>query len=138
MTAYRLDRRFVMPAIGVHLVAAGIAAALAFLLWWPFGVVAVLLLLNAVRVWAFPLSVARADELGVRLGGLLTVKPVRVEWSAVESVSVQDARLVIDRTGELLLVFPLAYVGDRANEFVRDVHDRLNAANGYTRFDPDA
>lgn len=138
MTAYRLDRRFVLPAIGVQVIVAGIAAVLAFLVWWPFGVVAALVLFNAVRMLALPPGVARADESGIRLGGLLTVKPVRVEWSEVESVSVDGARLFFDRGDDRTLVFPLAYVGDRMNELVRDVHDRLNLANGYRRFDPDA
>lgn len=138
MTAYRLDRRFVLPAIGVHIIAAGIAAALAYLVWWPFGVLAALLLLNALRVWAFPPGVARADELGIRLGGPMTVKHVRLVWTDVESVSVDGPRLFIDRGDDGTLVFPLAYVGDRAEEFVRDVHTRLNKANGYQRFDPDA
>lgn len=138
MTGYRLDRRFVLPAIGLQVIAAGIASVLAFILWWPFGVLAALLLLNAVRMLALPPGVARADESGIRLGGPLTVKHVRVEWSDVESVSVDANRMFIDRGGDSTLVFPLAYVGDRANELVRDVYDRLNTANGYRRFEPDA
>ena len=35
-----------------------------------------------------------------------------------------------------ILSFPLAYVGVRRDELVRDIYDRLNTANGYTRFDP--
>lgn len=138
MTGYRLDRRFVLPAIGLQVIVAGIAALLAFIVWWPFGLLSALLVLNAIRMFILPPGVARADESGIRLGGPLTVKPERVEWSEVESVRVDDARLFIDRGGDRTLVFPLAYVGDRASEFVRDVHDRLNAANGYQRFDPES
>ena len=46
MTGYRLDRRFVLPAIGLQMIVAGIAALLAFIVWWPFGLLSVLLLLN--------------------------------------------------------------------------------------------
>lgn len=138
MTGYRLDRRFVLPAIGLQVIGAGIASVLAFILWWPFGVLAVLLLLNAVRMLALPPGVARADESGIRLGGPLTVKHVRVEWSEVESVSIDNHRMLIECGDHRTLVFPLAYVGDRANELVRDVYDRLNKANGYTRFEPGA
>lgn len=136
MTGYRLDRRFVLPAIGLQVVAAGIASVFAFILWWPFGILAALLLLNALRMLALPPGVARADESGIRLGGPLTVKHVRVEWSEVESVSVDSNRMFIERGDDRTLVFPLAYVGPRANELVRDVYDRLNLANGYKRFDP--
>lgn len=138
MTGYRLDRRFVLPAIGLQMIAAGIASVVAFILWWPFGVLAVLLLLNAARMLAWPPGVARADEAGIRLGGPLTVKHVRIEWSEVESVKVDGHRMLIECGGDRTVVFPLAYVGDRANELVRDVYDRLNLANGYTRFEPDA
>lgn len=138
MTGYRLDRRFVLPAIGLQMIVAGIAALLAFIVWWPFGLLSVLLLLNGARMFALPPGVAHADETGIRLGGPLTGKRQRVEWSQVESVSVDGSRLLIDRGDDRTLVFPLAYVGDRADELVRDVHDRLNTANGYQRLDPDA
>ncbi|AWB90820.1 hypothetical protein [Aeromicrobium chenweiae] len=135
MTKYRLDRRFTLPAIGVHLIAAGIVAALAFLVWAWLGVLAVLLLLNAVRVFAFPPVVARLDPLGVRLGGLMTMKPVRVVWTQVEDVSVDHARLRFDQGAEGAVTFPLAYAGKRAEELVREVYDRLNTANGYSRYE---
>ncbi|MFI5429482.1 hypothetical protein [Aeromicrobium sp. UC242_57] len=136
VTKYRLDRQFVLPAIGLHLVVAGAAAALAFIVWEPLGVLAVLLLLNAVRVLAVPPHVARTDATGVQLGGPMTVKRVKIEWSEVEDVSVENLRLFFDRGNERVLVFPLAYVGKRASELAADVRERLNTANGYSRYDP--
>lgn len=138
MTSYRLDRRFVLPAIGIHLVAAGIVAALAFFFWPPLGALSVLLLLNAVRVLALPPWVARLDDTGVRLGGPMTVKAVRVEWSEVEDVTVEGGRLFFDRGESRVLVFPLAYVGPRATELAKDVRQRLDDANGYTTYEPPA
>ncbi|MRJ75571.1 hypothetical protein GEV29_03400 [Aeromicrobium sp. SMF47] len=135
MTKYRLDRRFTLPAIGIHLIAAGLVAALAFWVWAPLGVLTVLLLLNALRVFAFPPAVVRADPSGVRLGGLMTMKPVRVVWTEVEDVTVDRTRLVFDRGDAGTTAFPLAYVGPRAEELVREVYDRLNTANGYTRYE---
>jgi hypothetical protein len=134
--AYRLDRRFTLPAVGIHFVAAGVFAAAAFLLWKPLGVVAVLLLLNAARVVAFPPVVAKTDADAVQLGGAMTVKRVQVAWADVEDVTVEDARLFFDRGNDRVLVFPLAYVGRRAQDLARDVRDRLNTANGYSKYDP--
>ncbi len=45
-------------------------------------------------------------------------------------------RLFVDRGSDAVLAFPLAYVGGRATELLRDIYDRLNAANGYRRFTP--
>ncbi|WP_456695177.1 hypothetical protein [Aeromicrobium sp. P5_D10] len=133
---YRLDRRFVLPAVGLHIVAAGVLAALAFVWWPPLGILAALLVVNALRVLAMPPHVALTDSAGVRLGGPMTVKRLRIEWSEVEDVSVEGARLFFDRGDSRLLVFPLAYVGTRAGELAADVRERLNAAHGYRRYDP--
>ncbi|NRQ49110.1 hypothetical protein [Aeromicrobium stalagmiti] len=136
MTNYRLDRRFTLPAIGVHLIAAGVVAALAFLAWAPLGILAGLLLLNALRTYAFPPVVARTDQGGVRLGGRMTVKPVQIAWSQIDDVSVDRAHVFFDREDADTLAFPLAYVGRAAEPFVREVHERLNEANGYRRYEP--
>lgn len=136
VTKYRLDRRFVLPAIGVHLIAAGIAALLAFTVWEPLGVLAILLLLNAVRVLGWPPHVALLDTTGARLGGVMTVKRVHIAWTDVENVTVESSRLFFDRGDTSVLVFPLAYVGGRASELATEVRERLNKANGYRRYDP--
>ncbi|MCW2830440.1 MAG: hypothetical protein JWP31_1132, partial [Aeromicrobium sp.] len=55
-----------MPAIGLHVIGAGIFAALAFVLWAPLGIVAGVLLLNAARLSAFPSVAVRTDHSGVQ------------------------------------------------------------------------
>lgn len=135
---YRLDRRFVLTSVGVQMVAAGVAAMLAFLVWGWIGILTLLLLLNAVRVLAVPPSVARTDDHGAKLGGPTSAKPVQVEWTDVDDVAIDKSNLVIDRTDGSSVVFALPYLGARAGELVRDVYDRLNTANGYRRFDPNA
>jgi hypothetical protein len=66
----------------------------------------------------------------------LTVRPVHISWLDVEDVSTDGGRLLVDRGRGEVLAFPLAYVGGRADELLRDVYDRLNTAHGYQRFDP--
>jgi hypothetical protein len=137
-TTYRLDRRYVLTSVGVQLIGAGIAAMLAFLVWEWIGLAAAALLLNAVRVLVLPPTVAKADAEGVRLGGPVSARPVHVRWADVEDVSIGQGELVFSRTDGGSVVFSLMHLGARAHDFVRDVYDRLNTANGYTRFDPDA
>ena len=142
LTNYRLDRRFVLLAVGINVMFAGVAAALAFFLSsvaalaWVFGILSVAALLNALRVYAFPPVVARTDPGGLRVGGPLTVKPIRVPWLEVEDVTTGDGRLFVDRGNDEVIAFPLAYVGGRATELLRDLYERLNTANGYRRFNP--
>ncbi|MEJ7634788.1 hypothetical protein [Aeromicrobium sp.] len=142
MTNYRLDRRFVLPAVGLHVIIAGFAAALAFFLAsvgalsWVFGVLAVLALLNALRVVALPPVVVRVNAVELRLGGRLTVQPVHVSWLAIEDVTRAGGRLLVDRGNGEVLAFPMAYVGVRANDLLIEIYERLNSANGYRRFDP--
>ncbi len=142
LTNYRLDRRFVLLAVGTNVMVAGVSAALALFLSsvaalaWIFGLLAVAAVANAVRVFAFPPVVARTDPGGLRLGGPLTVKPIHVPWLDIEDVTIDSARLFVDRGGDAVVAFPLAYVGSRATELLRDIYDRLNTANGYRRFTP--
>jgi hypothetical protein len=138
VTSYRLDRLAVMPLIGLHVIGAGIATLLAFFVWEPLGVLVALLLLHVVRLVVWPPTVARTDAGGIRLGGQFTTRPVRVEWSEIDDVSRESGALLFDRGDAGTLSFPMAYVGARSDELVRDVYDRLNAANGYRRYDPDA
>ena len=65
-TTYRLDRRFVLGSVGVQVVGAGLAAMLAFVVWEWIGVLAVALLLNAVRLALLPPAVVRADRIAGR------------------------------------------------------------------------
>jgi hypothetical protein len=142
LTNYRLDRRFVLLAVGINVMVAGVAAALAFFLSsvaalaWVFGILTIAALLNALRVYALPPVVARTDPGGLRVGGPLTVKPFRVPWLDVEDVTTDGSRLFFDRGNDEVIALPLAYVGSRATELLRDIYDRLNTANGYRRFNP--
>lgn len=136
-TTYRLDRLAVLPLIGLHVIGAGLATILAFLVWAPLWVLVLLLLLHVVRLTFFRPAVARTDPTGVRLGGQFTTRPVRIEWSEVEDVSIEQRALLVDRGDAGTMSFPLAYVGRHADALVRDVYERLNTANGYRRFDPD-
>jgi len=133
---YRLDRRFVLASVGVQMIAAGVAAMLAFLVWGPLGVLTLLLLLNALRVVVRPPVVARTEASGARLGGPQTAKPVRLTWSEVNDVGIEGSSLVFDRADGSSVVFSLVHLGGQATAFVRDVYGRLNEANGYRRFDP--
>lgn len=137
-TGYRLDRRFVLTSVGVQMIGAGVAAMLAFFVWGWIGLVAAGLLLNALRLIVLPPTVARTEWDGARLGGPLSAKPVHVLWSDVDDVSIGQGQLVFSRGDGSSVVFSLVHLGPRANDFVRDVYDRLNTANGYRRFDPNA
>jgi len=144
VTTYRLDRRFTLQAIGLTLLIAGIALAVSMMFdntWvvtalWVF---ALLLVVRAGLLWFRPPPVARLTADQVTLGGPLTVRPVQIGWKDVQNVSLKDdGRLLLDRGGDTVVVFPLHFVGGRARELTRDIYDRLNEANGYRRFDPSA
>ncbi len=142
LTTYRLDRRFVLPAVGLNVILAGLTAALAFFLSavgavaWVFGVLAFLALVNAVRLLALPSVAVRTEPGGLRIGGRLMANPAQIAWRDVEDVSVDARHIYIDAGVNGTLVLPLAHVGKRAPELARDIYDRLNIANGYRRFDP--
>ena len=141
MEIYRLDKRFVFQAIGINLLMAGLALALTMftqVAWLQLVglLVSAALLVRGGLLWSRPPVVARTDVEGVTLGGQLTVKPVSISWPEVEGVSSDPQRLFLERGGERVLAFPLAFVGARGPELLRDVYDRLNASNGYQRFDP--
>jgi hypothetical protein len=145
LKTYRLDRRFVLRALGINLALAGVAAGVAFVcaavnapeaLATVVTLVAIALVANAVALILLPPVVIRSGSSYLRVGGRLTVRPVTVPWTDIEGVSMGAEHLYLDRGHNLVLAFPLAYVGRRADELVREVYDRLNAANGYKRFDP--
>ena len=135
---YRLDRRFVLRPLGINVMTLGTFTVGAFLLpgvWaWVFAALALLLLANAASLALWPPVVVRTTDDDVRVGGRLTVRQITTPWSEIEGVDHADDRLYFTRGDERILSFPLAYVGARSEELVRDIYDRLNAANGYTRF----
>ncbi len=135
---YRLDRRFVLRPLGLNVMILGLATAGAFLLPGAWGLVcvvlAVLLLGNALALGLRPPVVARTSDDDIRVGGRLTVRRTSLPWSEVEGVDHANDRLYFTRGDGSALTFPLAYVGDRRDDLVRDIYDRLNTANGYVRF----
>jgi hypothetical protein len=138
---YRLDRRFVLQAIGITLLVAAVVLSLTWAVtvaWGQWiGLLLVLgLFVRAVVLWVRPPVVARTDAEGVTLGGSLTVRPVSIIWTDVEDVSSDTQQMFLARDGSTL-AFPLAYVGARGPELLRDVYDRLNTAHGYRRFEPE-
>lgn len=137
---YRLDRRFVLRPLGINVMTLGTFTVGAFLLpgpWsWVFASLALLLLANAASLGLLPPVVVRTSGEDVRVGGRLTVRRITMPWSEVEGVEHADDRIFFTRGDEKILSFPLAYVGSRREELVRDIYDRLNTANGYQRFEP--
>ena len=136
---YRLDRRFVLRPLGINVMTMGTFTVGSFLLpspWsWVCAALALLLLINAASLWLRPPVVVRTSAEGVQVGGRLTVRRIAMAWSEVEGVEHADDRLYFTRGDEQILSFPLAYVGPHRDELVRDIYDRLNTANGYTRFE---
>jgi hypothetical protein len=55
-------------------------------------------------------------------------------WLDVEDVTVADDVLVFSIAGGGEQHLPLGFVGADKMWLLRDVHDRLNTANGYRRF----
>ena len=143
MTTYRLDRRYVLQAIGMTLLIAGISLAVSMVVkndWAALALwaIAAACVVRALVLWFRPPPVARLDDQGITLGGQLTVRPVEIAWLDVVDVSYKDDRLIVDRGGDTVLVFPLTFAGRRSRDLTRDIFDRLNTANGYQRFDPTA
>ena len=137
---YRLDRRFVLRPLGINVMSIGTFTVGAFLLpsWyaWACAALVALLVLNAALLALRPPIVICTSDDSVRVGGRLTVRRITMPWADVESVDRADGRLYFMRGSDPILSFPLAYVGDRGDELIGDIYDRLNAANGYRRFDP--
>ena len=143
-TTYRLDKSVALVTVGVSLVVAAVAVFVAFLLapldspvrWIGFLsiVVAVLALALALRFSIRPPVLLRIDSDGYRsrsrsAGGLFSGR-----WLDVEDVTVTDDVLCLATThGDQRL--PLGFVGRDRLRLLQDIHDRLNTANGYRRFE---
>jgi hypothetical protein len=137
---YRLDRRFVLRALGLNVMSVGTLTVGAFLLSGVLSVLCalavVLLLVNVIWLSGWPPVVVRTSPDDLRVGGRLTVRSVTLTWTDVESVDLAGDRLHLKRGAEQIIDFPLAYVGGRRDELIREIYDRLNVAHGYRRFDP--
>jgi hypothetical protein len=145
MSTYRLDRSIALTSVGICLVVAAVSVFLAFVLapledgvrWIGYAAIAVVILALALalRLALRPPVVLRLDADGYSSrtrssGGLFSGR-----WLDVEDVTVADSVLVftLARGGEQRL--PLGFVGGDRMRLLRDVHDRLNTANGYRRFE---
>ena len=145
MSTYRLDRGVVLVFVGGSLIVAAVAVLPAFLLtpfdneWHWVGVAAILValaaLVVALRLAVRPPVVLRLDADGYysrtrSAGGLFTGR-----WLDVEDVTVADGVLVFSLAGGAEQRLPLGFVGADRMRLLRDVHDRLNTAHGYRRFE---
>jgi hypothetical protein len=145
MSTYRLDKSVALVTVGISLVAAAVAVFVAFLLapldsplrWIGYVaiVVAVLAALMALRFAIRPPVVLRLDEQEYHsrtrsAGGLFAGR-----WLDVEDVTVVDDVLVFSITGGREQRMPLEFFGPDRMRLLRDIHDRLNAAHGYRRFE---
>jgi hypothetical protein len=144
MSIYRLDRSVALVTVGVSMIVAAVAVFVAFLLapldsaarWVGYAaiVVAVLSLLVALRFAIRPPVLLRLDAEGYRShtrssGGMFSGR-----WLDVEDVVVADDLLVFSLAGGGEQRLPLGFVGPDHIRLLRDIHDRLNAAHGYRRF----
>lgn len=145
VSTYRLDRSVALVTVGVCLVVAAAAVFVAFLLaprddavrWIGYVaiVVLVLALLGALRFAIRPPVLLRLDAEGYRSrtrtpGGLFAGR-----WVDVEGVTVSDDVLRLALTSGAEQQLPLGFVGRDRLRLLRDMHERLNAANGYRRFE---
>ena len=145
MTTYRLDRSVALVTVGVSMIVAAVAVFVAFLLaplesaarWVGYAaiVVALLSVLVVLRFAIRPPVLLRLDAEGYRsrtrsAGGLFSGR-----WLDVEDVTIGDDVLVFSLAGGGEQLLPLGFVGADRLRLLRDVHDRLNAAHGYRRFE---
>jgi len=143
-STYRLARPYALRAFGLHLVPAAATAFVGVILlgvdatWprvvgWVLLALTVLAVLDGVRVLVRPPVVARLDDRGLRAGR--GREQLRVLWRDVETVEYADEsgprrlQLTLKEGGTPSLA--LGTVGERGDELIRDVHARMNSANGY-------
>lgn len=144
-TTYRLDRGVALATVGISLVVAAVAVFLAFMLaplenaarWIGYVaiVVAVIASITTLRFSTRPPVILRLDDEEYRSrtrtpGGLFSGR-----WLDVEDVTVADDVLVFSLTGGGEQRMPLTFFGRDKMRLLRDIHERLNAANGYRRFE---
>jgi len=144
-STYRLDRSVALVTVGVSLMVAAVAVFVAFLLapldgavrWIGYGaiVVAALALVSALRFALRPPVLLRLDADGYRsrtrsAGGIFTGR-----WLDVEDVTVSDDVLRLAMTDGAEQRLPLDFIRRERMRLLKDVHDRLNTAHGYRRFE---
>jgi hypothetical protein len=144
VTTYRLDRAAALVTVGVCLVVAAAAVFIAFLLapvdgavrWIGYVAigVAVLALGAALRFALRQPVVLVLDDDGYRSRSRTAGTPFAGRWLDVDDVTVTDdiLRLGLTEGGEQR--FGLELVGHDRMRLLRELHERLNTANGYRRF----
>ena len=145
MSTYRLDRGVALVFVGGSLIVAAVAVFPAFLLtpldneWHWIGIAAILVAvaaaLVAVRLAVRRPVVLRLDDDGYYSRTRSTGGAFTGRWLDVEDVTVADGMLVFSIAGGGEQRLPLEFVGAERMRLLRDVHDRLNTANGYRRFE---
>jgi len=146
-TNYRLDRRFALQIFGWRMILAGVCAMATFASFgiggfgrtfgWALLTLALLLVVAAFWTMAVPPLVVGLTAQGFRLGRPAGGAVKRAHWMLVENVNTDQGpagtRLVFTldsgKSGDISLML----LPRRANELQREVHERLNAANGYRR-----
>lgn len=139
-SVYRLGRGPALLGTGVSLIVAAIFVLIAFLAaaddlarsWLTVvtGGLALVALVVAARFALRPPAVVRMTPVQFAIA-----RPRRSgAWDDVEAVTVQGGVVVLAGSGpeatlDLTLVDPT-----QRDQLVREIYDRLNAANGYTRF----
>ncbi len=144
-TTYRLDRSVALVTVGVQLVVAAVAVFAAFTLaprddavrWAGYLaiVVLVLALTGALRFAVRPPVLLRLDADGYRSRARSPEGAFAGRWLDVEDVEVTDETLCLRTTDGAVRRLPLELVGRARRPLLRDVHERLNTAHGYRRFE---
>ena len=144
-STYRLDRGVALATVGISLVVAAVAVFLAFMLapldsavrWIGYVaiVVAVVAMTTTLRFSLRPPVILRLDDEEYysrtrTTGGLFSGR-----WLDVEDVTVADDVLVFRLVGGGEQRMPLGFFGRDKMRLLHDIHERLNTANGYRRFE---
>ena len=140
---YRLDSRHALQLFGWRLIIAAVLVPLAFVMFalggvaasvgYVTSVVAALLVVFALWTLLRPPAVIQVRADGFRLGRITGAGIRSAQWTDVEGVNTVDGALVIELSGGAQSRVPLGLLPRRATELKRDVHERLNTANGYRR-----
>jgi hypothetical protein len=144
-STYRLDRGVALVFVGGSLIVAAVAVLPAFMLTpldnearW-LGVAAILVAVAAsavaLRFAIRPPVVLRLDDDGYHSRSRSAGGVFAGRWLDVDDVTVADDTLVFSLAGGGEQQLPLGFVGGDRMGLLRDVHDRLNTANGYRRFE---
>ncbi len=145
VSIYRLDRAVALVTVGAFLVVGAVAVFLAFLLapadgglrWVGYAAVGVTALALAGAVWFAlrPPVVLRLDHAGYRSRTRSSAGRFAGPWLDIETVDVDQGVLRFGLTDGGEQQLPLNLVGRDRMRLLRDVHERLNTAHGYRRFE---